>query len=101
MLVPLLEILSESIRVWCWFSKVVNLYNYLTQKFKGEYRVLLRTAIDEIASTAGVRVAEAVKKVRSGDIVIKPGYDGVFGEVKIWPSSESVETNTLNQTSLF
>jgi PHP family Zn ribbon phosphoesterase len=36
-------------------------------------------------------VAEGIGKVRSGDIVIKPGYDGVFGEVTIWKEGEDVQ----------
>ena len=33
---------------------------------------------------AGGRVAQGVEKVRSGDIVILPGFDGQYGVVKIW-----------------
>ena len=32
----------------------------------------------------GARIAQGVDKVRRGDLVIDPGYDGVFGVVKLW-----------------
>ncbi|KKP80803.1 MAG: UvrD/REP helicase, partial [Candidatus Levybacteria bacterium GW2011_GWB1_35_5] len=36
----------------------------------------------------GERVAEGVGKVRKGDIIIHPGYDGLYGVVKIWNDEE-------------
>jgi hypothetical protein len=33
-------------------------------------------------------VAEGVDKDRRGDLVIDPGYDGVYGVVKIWREEE-------------
>ena len=57
---------------------------------------------DEIAKISGGRVAEGIKKVRVGDIVVEPGYDGVFGTVKIWPESKDVaKTEDQGQMSLF
>jgi PHP family Zn ribbon phosphoesterase len=29
-------------------------------------------------------LADGIKRMREGKINIKPGYDGVFGVVKIW-----------------
>ena len=37
---------------------------------------------------AGERIAEGIDKVRRGDLVIDPGYDGVFGVVKLWQEGE-------------
>jgi len=86
MLVPLLEILAESMESTVNSQKVINEYKNLTEKFGGEFNVLLKTEVTEIAKIAGPRAAEGIKKVRSGDIVVEPGYDGVFGKVLIWPS---------------
>ena len=33
---------------------------------------------------AGRAIAEGVERVRKGNIVIEPGYDGVFGKVSVW-----------------
>ena len=40
---------------------------------------------------AGDKIAEGVKKVRKGDIVINPGYDGEYGVVKIWNGQDQKE----------
>ncbi len=35
-----------------------------------------------------MKVAEGIQKVRKGDILVEPGYDGVFGQVRIWGLEE-------------
>lgn len=100
MLVPLLEILSESLGAGVASQRVVNTYEQLIRSFGSEFNVLLSTKSKEIAKLAGARVSEAVQKVRSGDIFIKPGYDGVFGAVKIWKDEGNDESDKL-QESLF
>ena len=100
MLVPLLEILSESFGVGVGSRQVVNSYEQMISIFGSEFAILLKTPVDEIKKKFGERVAESIQKVRSGDIFIKPGYDGVFGEVKIWKEGEDFRQES-SQTSLF
>lgn len=88
MLVPLQEIISECIGSPVTSRKVIELYDKLTTAFAGEFNVLLHTNHADIASIAGERIATGIDKVRSGDIHIDPGYDGVFGVVKIWVEGE-------------
>ncbi len=101
MLVPLLEILAESLSSGVSSKKVTGLYDHLVAKLGSEFSILLKTDVDAIKNIAGEKVSEAIMKVRLGDISIKPGFDGVFGEVKIWFSSEASEDKTQEQTSLF
>jgi PHP family Zn ribbon phosphoesterase len=86
MLVPLMEILSESLKSTTASQKVIIEYENLTKNLAPEFELLTQTKIEAIEKLAGSRVAEGVKKVRKGDIVIEPGFDGVFGVVKIWPA---------------
>lgn len=98
MLVPLTEILSEALGAGISTQTVETEYNRLTERFKSEFDVLLKTDPLEIAKIAGERVAQGIKKVREGEIVVDPGYDGVFGTVKIWGEKEKEEKK---QMSLF
>lgn len=100
MLVPLFEILAESLGLGVSSQKVGGLYELLISEFGSEFSVLLKTKIDLIQKTAGEKTAQAVSKVRSGDIVIAPGFDGKFGKVKIWKDSEDKQ-NEVDQASLF
>lgn len=102
MLVPLMEILAESLESTPASQKVSNLYEQLNGSLGGEFKILLETEIEDIKRIAGEKAAEGVAKVRGGDIAIEPGYDGVFGKVKIWPTSpEALEERPLNQGTLF
>lgn len=98
MLVPLMEILSESLGAGVSSQTVVNEYNRLTGRLGSELAILLKTDPLEIAKIAGEKIAQGVKKVRDGEIVVDPGYDGVFGTVKIWGEKEAEEKK---QMSLF
>ena len=99
MLVPLLEVLAEALGSTVNSQRVLGEYEQLTSELGGEFGVLLKAEVEEIRRLAGERVAEAVRRVREGEIVVKPGYDGVFGEVSIWPKEEEEEER--EQMSLF
>jgi PHP family Zn ribbon phosphoesterase len=102
-LVPLMEILAESLGSGFSSQSVLNEYNKLTDFFGSEVAVLLQTPVKEIAKIAGEKIAEGVAKVRAGDIVVDPGYDGVFGTVKIWSdkSSSAKASEDQGQLGLF
>ncbi|MCL4360534.1 endonuclease Q family protein [Patescibacteria group bacterium] len=88
MLVPLQEIIAEAVGSPVTSPKVQTPYRQLTEALGGEFTVLLRSDIKDIERVAGARIAAGVDKVRRGDIVIDPGYDGVFGVVRIWRDGE-------------
>jgi len=83
-MVPLLEILAESLGKPVASPAVLEEYRKLIKNFGSELSVLLKAPVNEIEKAASSRIAEGVDKVRRGDIVIEPGYDGVYGVVKIW-----------------
>jgi len=100
-LVPLREILAEVEGVGKASQKVVNAYQELVEKLGSELTILLKTSLEKIASVAGEKLAEALGKVRSGQIFIKPGFDGEYGLVKIWGEELSQDENQKEQMSLF
>lgn len=101
-LVPLMEILAESLNTGFSSQKVINEYNKLTDNLGPEMAVLIDASLDKIAKISGEKVTQGIKKVRLGDIVIDPGYDGVFGTVKIWPfAGAQGKPLEQNQISLF
>lgn len=94
MSVPLLEILSEALSAAVGTQTVETAYHALIEKFGSEFTVLLDVSIADIATVAGAHVAEGIEKVRRGDIVIDPGFDGVFGKVMIWNESNKGNSGT-------
>ncbi len=103
MLVPLQEILSEAIGSPVASPKVQTPYHHLTEELGGEFSVLLNASLSDITKVSGERVAQGIDKVRRGDIVIEPGYDGVFGIVKIWKEGEEkpILDSSKEQLSMF
>jgi len=80
-LIPLSEIISivlgsplNSRRVWEEYNKLIN-------AFGSEFSVLMDAGGYEIKNVSGERVADLILKVRSREAKIKPGYDGVYGEI--------------------
>ena len=107
-LVPLIEIIAESFFSTVASVKVKSKFDELCEKFGSEMDVLLNIDLAEIQKYAGPRIAEGLKKVRSGDIVIEPGFDGEYGKVRIWPldlnyankENKMKTNNSLSQLSL-
>ncbi|MGH7203841.1 MAG: endonuclease Q family protein [Candidatus Levyibacteriota bacterium] len=87
-LVPLLEIAAESLGSTVNSQKSKNLYAKLCSELKSELHVLLQASIADIEKVGGGKLAQAVTKVRAGNIAIDPGYDGIFGKVQIWHEGE-------------
>lgn len=100
MLVPLMEVLAEVLQTGVSSKGVVQKYESLINQFGGEFKVLMETELGQLASVGEERLAEAIKRVRSGEVVINPGYDGEFGKVSIWPQGEQEEKRT-EQMGLF
>lgn len=88
MLVPLLTVLAEAFDTVPTNQKVLSEYKKLISVLGNEIKILTKVNIAEIEKISGPKIAEGVKKDRTGDLVIDPGYDGVFGIVKIWGDQE-------------
>ncbi len=101
-MVPLQEIIAETIGGLPTSQKVQDEYRKLTDSLGSEFKVLLESSIPGITNISGERIAQAIHKVRIGDIVVDPGYDGVFGKVKIWEEKkEQKPQDEKKQLSFF
>ncbi|HRN96545.1 MAG TPA: endonuclease Q family protein [Candidatus Levybacteria bacterium] len=90
-LVPLLEIIAETVEVGVNSKKVKTLYSQMITALGPELYILLESSLESITRIAGERIAQAIDKVRRRDIVIQPGFDGEYGKVRIWEEDTSVE----------
>ena len=83
--VPLMQILAECLGVSERTKTVARAYTELTDALGSEFTVLLEAPLEAIAGVAGERIAEGIARMRTGDVAVEPGYDGVYGTVRIWP----------------
>jgi uncharacterized protein (TIGR00375 family) len=103
-LLPLSEIISAVIGVtYPGAKKVWDVYNVLISRFGDEYSVLMNTPKEAIAEVVDREVAEAIVRVREGKVKVAPGYDGVYGQLKIFEevvTEEETFSATIKQRSL-
>jgi uncharacterized protein (TIGR00375 family) len=89
-IVPLKEIIGEAYGVGVASKKVKAEYEKITAHYP-EFETLLNVPIDDLKKVADLHVAEGVRRARAGEVNIQPGFDGVFGKVKIFSEVEKQE----------
>jgi len=87
-IVPLVNILSEILKVGPGSKKVMNNYNAALDILGPELSILQNLEPKAIDKAGIPLLGEAVKRMRREEIDISPGYDGEFGRVKIFKDQE-------------
>ncbi|OGL35895.1 hypothetical protein A3F05_02485 [Candidatus Saccharibacteria bacterium RIFCSPHIGHO2_12_FULL_47_17] len=100
-LVPLEEIIAEALGVQTGTKKVSAQYESLIQTFGDELTILLDTPIKSIEAASTPAIAEAVRRVRAGQLHIEPGYDGEYGTVHVFSDEERLAPSSSEQVTLF
>ena len=83
-LIPLEEIIAFSINKTVLAKDVGIYYEKLTKNLGTEFNVLLDADKKEIEKFSLPEIAEGILRVRKGGVKIEPGYDGVYGKIKIF-----------------
>ena len=97
-LVPLQEIIAETLDKGKNTKGVQAEYERLTQSGHSELNILMKMPVDELAKMTNPAIAEGIKRVREGKITVLAGYDGVYGTVKVFSDKEK---KAIGQSKLF
>ncbi len=87
-LIPLMEIIAEVEQVGVNSKKVTGAYLDLLSRLGSEYHVLVEAELETIRQAGSDLMSEAIRRMRSGQISIHPGYDGEFGTIKVFDSKD-------------
>jgi uncharacterized protein (TIGR00375 family) len=97
-LIPLREIIADSLGVGSNSRAVIDTYDKITSHFGNEFGILLELPEKYLLASMEEKIARAIIKVREEKVEIRPGYDGVFGQILI---PEEKPDKVTVQKSLF
>ena len=100
-LVPLIEIVAEALGKGVQSQAVKKTYQKLLELGGREFEILLYKDLEELKGLFPERVLEGIKRVREGKLYVRPGYDGVYGQVRIFSPGEGPEVSKPRQKQLF
>ena len=87
-LVPLPEILSELIGAGPSSKKVERTYDKLVSTLGSELSILNAIPTEEIARNESTLLAEAITRLRRGQVIREGGYDGEYGVIRLFGADE-------------
>ncbi len=97
-LIPLAELLAECMGVTAASKKVEAAYLELLGRLGPELHILRTVPVEAIEKAAGPVVAEAIRRLRKGQVHCEGGYDGEYGVIRVYEEGEVEKVS--GQTSL-
>ncbi len=95
-LVELDKIIAEALNIKSRFSKNVQAeYARIINNAGNEIYVLVEAPLESLRNVCLPEVVEGIKRVREGNLLIKPGFDGQYGEIKIFSNQEKNKQRKL------
>ncbi len=98
-LIPLKEILGELLGVGAGSKKVAEAYQEQIGMWGPELSILMDLPLDVIEREGDALLAEAIRRMRAGEILIREGYDGEYGNIRVFDQGEKERFSA--QDSLF
>ncbi len=83
-LVPLPEVVSACVGFSTASKKVQGQYEMLLEKLGAEFQVLREVPLEDIRVVGGEVLAEGIRRLRDGEVIRKPGFDGEYGKIELF-----------------
>jgi len=92
-IVPLQEIIAESLGVEKLSKKVEEEYMNLINKGGSEFRILLDLSENDLKKVANEQIVQGIIKMRRGEVSKIAGYDGVYGKISVFKEMAKPKVN--------
>ncbi|MCX8169980.1 MAG: endonuclease Q family protein, partial [Candidatus Methanomethyliaceae archaeon] len=83
-LLPLNDLIAASIDRYPFSNDVQKAYWEIVGKIGSEFKVLLEAPKEELERVCSKEIVELILMNRENKISIIPGYDGVYGKIKLF-----------------
>jgi uncharacterized protein (TIGR00375 family) len=103
-LIPLNEIIAESIGTSTASKEVGRYYDNLIKNIGNEFSILLDAERKDLEINSLPEISEGIIRMRDGKVIIDPGYDGVYGKIRLFSDEEKKligRNKKSNQKTLF
>jgi DNA helicase II / ATP-dependent DNA helicase PcrA len=87
-LVPLPEVLGEIHGTGAKTKTVAARYDQLLARLGSELTILLDAPLDAIGAATSPLLAEAIRRLRAGEVIRQGGYDGIYGNIHLFLPDE-------------
>lgn len=88
-IIPLIEIIAELMNVKSTSSKKVEeLYQKVIAELGDEFSILRKFSIEQIKNAGFPELAKGIENMRKGEVLLKGGYDGVYGIIKVFAGNK-------------
>jgi uncharacterized protein (TIGR00375 family) len=95
-MVPLSEIIGDSLGVGAESLTVEKEYFRLINNLGSEFHILLEAPEEELKEKCPPKIAKGIINVRKGNVGILPGFDGEYGSIEILKENEKIADKQLN-----
>ena len=83
-LVPLAEVISECMGYSTAGKKVQAQYERLLNSLGAEFDILRNVPEEDIRREGGTLLGESISRLRAGDVIRQPGFDGEYGKIRFF-----------------
>jgi uncharacterized protein (TIGR00375 family) len=99
-LIPLNEIIAQSVEKTPECQSVWDIYFRLIREFGSEFQVLTEVPASDLSHIQLDRVGQGIERMRKGAVKIAPGHDGDYGRISLF-ERDLPEENSPGQLTLF
>lgn len=82
-LIPLEEVIADTIGIGVGTRGVSEKYFALIREHRNEFAILLNVDAENLLHATTPLIAQAIINARLGKVEVIPGYDGVYGKIKV------------------